>query len=38
MVLKVISWNLLRVVGAPVEDVAALIKSERPDLLLMQEA
>jgi endonuclease/exonuclease/phosphatase (EEP) superfamily protein YafD len=36
--LKVISWNLLRVVGAPVEDVAALVKTERPDLLLMQEA
>ena len=36
--LKVISWNLLRLVGARVEDVAALIERQRPDLLLMQEA
>ena len=36
--MKVISWNLLRLVGAAVEDVAALIERERPDLLLMQEA
>jgi endonuclease/exonuclease/phosphatase family metal-dependent hydrolase len=36
--LKVISWNLLRVVGAAVEDVAALVRTEQPDLLLMQEA
>jgi endonuclease/exonuclease/phosphatase family metal-dependent hydrolase len=36
--LKVISWNLLRRVGAAVEDVAALVSRERPDLLLMQEA
>jgi len=36
--LRVISWNLLRLIGAGVEDVAALIKRERPDLLLMQEA
>jgi endonuclease/exonuclease/phosphatase (EEP) superfamily protein YafD len=36
--LKVISWNLLRLTGAAVEDVAALIERERPDLLLMQEA
>jgi len=36
--LKIISWNLLRLIGAAVEDVAALIASERPDLLLMQEA
>jgi len=35
---KVISWNLLRRVGAAVEDVAALIAREQPDLLLMQEA
>jgi len=35
---KVISWNLLRLIGAAVEDVAALIERERPDLLLMQEA
>jgi endonuclease/exonuclease/phosphatase family metal-dependent hydrolase len=36
--LKVISWNLLRRVGAAVEDVAALVRREQPDLLLMQEA
>ena len=36
--LKVISWNLLRRVGAAVEDVAALVQQEKPDLLLMQEA
>jgi endonuclease/exonuclease/phosphatase (EEP) superfamily protein YafD len=36
--LKVISWNLLRRTGAAVEDVAALVRQENPDLLLMQEA
>jgi len=36
--LKVISWNLLRLTGAAVEDVAALVERQRPDLLLMQEA
>ncbi len=36
--MKVISWNLLRLVGAAVEDVAALVTREEPDLLLMQEA
>ena len=36
--LKVISWNLLRLTGAGVEDVAALIERYRPDLLLLQEA
>jgi endonuclease/exonuclease/phosphatase (EEP) superfamily protein YafD len=35
---KVISWNLLRRTGAAVEDVAALIEREQPQLLLMQEA
>src|SRR5262245_24054951 len=35
---KIISWNLLRLTGAAVEDVAALIGREKPDLLLMQEA
>jgi endonuclease/exonuclease/phosphatase family metal-dependent hydrolase len=36
--LKVISWNLLRLTGAAVEDVVALVGREKPDLLLMQEA
>ena len=36
--LKVISWNLLRLTGAGVEDVAAVIEQHRPDLLLLQEA
>lgn len=36
--LRVISWNLLRLVGARAEDVAALIRRYHPGLLLMQEA
>lgn len=36
--LKVISWNLLRLTGAQVEDVAALVKRHHPDLLFLQEA
>jgi len=35
--MKVISWNLLRLEGAAVEDVAALLERERPDVMLMQE-
>jgi endonuclease/exonuclease/phosphatase family metal-dependent hydrolase len=35
--LRVVSWNLLRRVGAGVEDVAKLVKSHHPDLLLLQE-
>jgi endonuclease/exonuclease/phosphatase (EEP) superfamily protein YafD len=35
---KVISWNLLRLIGAAVEDVAFLIEEHRPDLMLLQEA
>lgn len=35
--MKVISWNLLRLTGAGVEDVANLVMREKPDLLLMQE-
>jgi len=35
--IRVVSWNLLRRVGARVEDVAALVKSKHPDLLLLQE-
>ncbi|HZD92354.1 MAG TPA: endonuclease/exonuclease/phosphatase family protein [Pseudolabrys sp.] len=36
--MKVVSWNLLRRTGARVEDVAALIERQKPDLLLLQEA
>lgn len=35
---KVVSWNLLRRTGASLDDLVRLIESERPDLLLMQEA
>jgi endonuclease/exonuclease/phosphatase (EEP) superfamily protein YafD len=35
--LRVVSWNLLRRVGACVEDVARLVKAQHPDLLLLQE-
>jgi endonuclease/exonuclease/phosphatase (EEP) superfamily protein YafD len=36
--MRIISWNLLRLTGATVEDVARLTRRQRPDLLLMQEA
>ena len=36
--IKLISWNLLRLVGASLDDVVRLIQRERPGLLLMQEA
>jgi len=36
--LKVISWNLLRLTGAGIEDVAALVERHHPDLLFLQEA
>lgn len=36
--LRVVSWNLLRSIGARVEDVAAVVRQQRPDLLLLQEA
>lgn len=35
---KIISWNLLRLIGASLGDVVRLILRERPDVLLMQEA
>ncbi len=35
---KIISWNLLRLTGATIDDVVALARRERPDLLLLQEA
>jgi endonuclease/exonuclease/phosphatase (EEP) superfamily protein YafD len=34
---KLISWNLLRLTGASLDDVVRLIQRENPDLLLMQE-
>src|SRR5215813_6424848 len=36
--IKVISWNLWHRGGALLDDLAALIEAERPDLLFMQEA
>lgn len=36
--LRVASWNLLRRIGAEAEDVAKLIHTCQPDLLLLQEA
>jgi endonuclease/exonuclease/phosphatase (EEP) superfamily protein YafD len=36
--MKIISWNLLRLTGATVDEVARLTRRQRPDLLLMQEA
>src|SRR5882762_2642365 len=35
--IKIISWNLLRLTGASLDDVVRLIRREHPDLLLMQE-
>ena len=34
---KLISWNLLRLTGASLDDVVRLIERENPDLLVMQE-
>src|SRR6185312_4121942 len=34
---KLVSWNLLRLTGASLDDVVGLIRREQPDLLLMQE-
>ena len=36
--LKIVSWNLLRTIGASIDDVVDLIAREKPDLMLMQEA
>jgi endonuclease/exonuclease/phosphatase family metal-dependent hydrolase len=36
--IKIVSWNLLRLVGASLGDVARLIRRYDPNLLLMQEA
>jgi endonuclease/exonuclease/phosphatase (EEP) superfamily protein YafD len=38
IMIKLISWNLLRLTGASLDDVVRLIRREDPDLLLMQEA
>jgi endonuclease/exonuclease/phosphatase family metal-dependent hydrolase len=35
--IKLISWNLLRLTGASLDDVVRLVRREQPDLLLMQE-
>jgi endonuclease/exonuclease/phosphatase (EEP) superfamily protein YafD len=35
--IKLISWNLLRLTGASPDDLARLIEREKPDLLVMQE-
>ncbi len=36
--MKLVSWNLLRLTGASLAEVAELIRRERPDVLFMQEA
>ncbi len=36
--MKIISWNLLRLKGASLDDLVRLIRQQEPDLLLMQEA
>ena len=36
--MKIISWNLLRLIGASADEVAHLVEREQPDVLLMQEA
>jgi endonuclease/exonuclease/phosphatase (EEP) superfamily protein YafD len=36
--MKIISWNLLRLNGASLNEVVSLVERERPDVLLMQEA
>jgi endonuclease/exonuclease/phosphatase (EEP) superfamily protein YafD len=36
--MKIISWNLLRLRGASLDDVVGLARREQPDLLVMQEA
>ena len=36
--MKIISWNLLRLVGASIDEVVTLVRRQNPDLLLMQEA
>lgn len=35
---RIVSWNLLRLKGARLPDIARLVAREKPDLLLLQEA
>ncbi|QDH16190.1 endonuclease/exonuclease/phosphatase family protein [Swingsia samuiensis] len=35
---RIISWNLLRWDGASLEDILTVIRTENPDIILMQEA
>ena len=35
---RILSWNLLRLKGAKLVDVARMARAEKPDLLLLQEA
>lgn len=35
---RILSWNLLRAVGAPLDEVVDLARSLQPDIFLMQEA
>ena len=35
---KIISWNLLRLTGATLPEIVRLVRQEKPDLLLLQEA
>src|SRR5690348_2668996 len=36
--LRIVSWNLLRLTGATLDDVCRVVRGHRPDILLMQEA
>ncbi len=36
--IKIVSWNLLRLVGATLDELVRVIEAEAPDLLLLQEA
>lgn len=36
--MRIVSWNLLRLIGATLDEIERLVDRHRPDLLLMQEA
>lgn len=36
--MRILSWNLLRDTGATLEDIAAIIEEQQPDLVFLQEA